>query len=84
MDRLNARLAVLLQSRARLARAISRRKARLGLGAHDPARERRMLRDVLRAAPPSGFPRESLERLFREVFAASRRLVVRDRSRKHS
>jgi chorismate mutase len=80
MDRLNARLAALLQARARLALKVARTKARHGLPAPDPARERAMLAAVLRAAPP-GLPRRDLAGVFRAVFAASRRLVVRDRRR---
>lgn len=76
MDRLNARLATLLQTRARLATTIARAKAGLSLPAADPARERAMLRAVLRDAP-AGFPRDELERIFRAIFDASRRLVVR-------
>jgi 3-deoxy-7-phosphoheptulonate synthase/chorismate mutase len=78
MDALNLRLVALLQERARLALAIGRAKARHGLAAPDPAREREMLRAALRS-PPSGFPRAELTRLLRTVLAASRRLVVRDR-----
>ena len=77
MDRLNARLAALLQERARLALRIARAKARHGMRAADPARERAMLAGVLSAAP-RGFPRRDLERLVRTVFRASRALVVRD------
>jgi chorismate mutase len=76
MDRLNARLAASIQARARLALTISRRKARLGLACVDLARERAMVRDVL-AAAPEGLPRRDLERIFRAIFGASRRLVVR-------
>jgi chorismate mutase len=78
MDRLNAELAALLQRRARLVREIGRRKRALGLGAADPAREREMLARVL-ARAPRGFERAELARIFRAVFAASRRLVVRAR-----
>jgi 3-deoxy-7-phosphoheptulonate synthase/chorismate mutase len=80
MDRLNLRLAALLQSRARLAREIGRVKAPLGLAAPDPARERDMLRRALATAPP-GFAQRELAALLRAVFAASRRLVVADRRR---
>jgi chorismate mutase len=80
MDRLNLRLAALVQQRARLALAIGREKARLGLRAPDPAREREMLRAVLRGAP-EGFPPAELERIFRAVFRASRDLVTHDRKR---
>jgi chorismate mutase len=78
MDRLNARLVVLLQQRARLALAIGRAKRRRGLAAADPARERAMLRAAL-AGAATGFSRRELQRLLRAVFAASRALVVRDR-----
>jgi len=78
MDRLNASIAAALQRRARLAREIGRRKAGLGLPGPDPAREREMLRRTLDGAPP-GFSRAELARLLRTVFAASRRLVQRDR-----
>lgn len=80
MDRLNAQIAAVLQQRARLALAISRKKAELGLAPADPAREREMLAAVLSDAPP-GFARRDLARIFRTVFAASRALVVRDRGR---
>ena len=80
MDRLNARLAAAIQARARLALTIARRKALVGLPAADPARERAMLRAVL-AAAPEGLPRRDLERIFRAIFGASRRLVVRARGR---
>lgn len=82
MDRLNARLVVLLQARARLARAIGRAKARHGLAAADPARERAMLRALLADAAP-GFLRAELARVLRAVFATSRRLVLADRGRRH-
>lgn len=78
MDRLNARLAATVQARARLALDIAARKARAGLPAADPARERAMLRAVLDAAP-EGLPRRDLARVFRAIFDASRRLVVRAR-----
>ncbi len=78
MDRLNARLVALLQERGRLARRIGRRKARLGLPAADPGRERAMLATMLAAAPP-GYPRADLGRVLRAVLRASRRLVVADR-----
>jgi chorismate mutase len=78
MDRINAQLAQLLQRRARLALAIGRKKAHLALRAADPAREREMLANALKSAPP-GFDRRELARIFRAVFAASRKLVVRDR-----
>ncbi len=78
MDRLNARLATAIQARARLALTIAGKKARVGLPAADPARERAMLRAVL-AAAPDGLPRRDLERIFRAIFDASRRLVVRAR-----
>ncbi len=81
MDRLNARLVALLQARAHLALAIGRAKARHGLGAADPARERRMLSSLL-AGAPSGFPRAELSRVLRAVFAASRRLVVAERGQR--
>ena len=80
MDRTNARLAAAIQARARLALTISRRKALVGLPPADPARERAMLHAVL-AAAPEGLPRRDLERVFRAIFAASRRLVVRARGR---
>lgn len=79
MDRLNARLVAALQGRARLALRIARAKERAGLPAPDPVRERAMLATVLRTAP-AGFPRRDLARLVRAVFAASRRLVVTDRT----
>ena len=78
MDRLNAKLAELLQRRARLALAIGRKKIEFDLAAPDPAREREMLANVLKTAPP-GFERRELARIFRSIFAASRSLVVRDR-----
>ena len=78
MDRLNAQLAALLQRRARLALAIGRSKAARRLRAADPQREREMLAALLRDPAP-GFERAELARILRAVFAASRRLVVRDR-----
>jgi chorismate mutase / prephenate dehydratase len=75
MDRLNARLVALLQERARLARQIGALKARHGLAAADPARERAMLGRMLADAPP-GFPRRELARILRALLAASRRLVL--------
>lgn len=80
MDRLNARLAAVLQQRARLALTIGRAKAKLGLAAPDPAREREMLRVLLRSVAP-GFARRDLARILRTVFATSRSLVIRDRGR---
>jgi chorismate mutase len=76
MDRLNARLAALIQSRARLVASIVRRKARHEMPAPDPAREREMLRAAL-ASAPKGFPRRDLETIFRTIFRASRRLAVK-------
>jgi|GEM_PF-5755016 len=81
MDRLNARLVVLLQARARLAGTIGRAKARHGLAAADPARERAMLTSLLTDAAP-GLGRAELSRVLRAVFAASRRLVLKDRGRR--
>jgi len=78
MDRLNARLVMLLQERARLALAIGRAKRLHGLAAADPARERAMLR-AASAGAAAGFSKRELQRLLRAIFAASRALVVRDR-----
>jgi chorismate mutase len=78
MDRLNERLAALLQQRARLALTIGRAKRRRGLAAADPARERAMLR-AASAGAEAGFSKRELKRLLRAVFAASRALVVRER-----
>lgn len=80
MDRLNAELVALVQRRARLALAIDRVKRRDGLPAADPARERAMLAKAL-ARAPRGFEREELARLLRAHFAASRRLLERERRR---
>lgn len=85
MDRLNRRLVELLQARARLARQIGRVKQRAGVAAPDPAREREMLRAGLAAGlagRPGGFPPAELRALLRGLFAASRRLVLRDRRRR--
>lgn len=81
MDRINARLATVVQSRARLAREIGVLKAELGLPATARKREREMLTRILRDAPP-GFARADLERIFRTVFATSRRLVIAERRRR--
>lgn len=81
MDRINARLADLVQSRARLAREIGALKSELGLPATARKRERDMLARILRDAP-LGFERADLERIFRTLFAASRRLVIAERRRK--
>lgn len=77
MDRLNARLRDLLQERARLAVEIARWKRDQGLPVADRAREQEML-DRLLARPPRGFDRATLQRLLRTIFAASRRLAVRE------
>ncbi|MCK6446689.1 MAG: chorismate mutase [Planctomycetes bacterium] len=79
MDRLNARLAADVQARARLALEIAREKAKHGLPAADPVRERDMLRRVLDEAPP-GLPRCDLARVFKTLFVASRELVLADRA----
>lgn len=80
MDRVNARLVAALQTRARLALRIARAKAHHGLAAPDRAREKAMLAAAL-AKASRGFPRATLARLLRTVFAESRRLVVADRRR---
>ncbi|MFM8981106.1 MAG: chorismate mutase [Planctomycetia bacterium] len=80
VDRLNTRLVALLQQRARLARRLAVAKARHGLAASDPARERAMLRTMLEAAPP-GFARRELAGVLRSLLAASRRLVVAEQAR---
>jgi len=78
MDRLNARLLLLIEARAQLALRIGRAKAKLALPAADAARERQMLARLTRSAS-STLPREELARIFRAVFAASRRAVIRAR-----
>lgn len=83
VDRLNVRLVVLLQARAGLARRLAHAKARHGLPAADPARERSMLRRMLHAAP-GGFPRSELALILRTVLAASRRLVVDEQARREA
>jgi 3-deoxy-7-phosphoheptulonate synthase/chorismate mutase len=80
MDRLNRRLAAVLQERARLADEIGALKRRQGLPAADPAREREMLAAVLDGAP-RGFAREDLERIFKVVFRTSRARVEAARRR---
>jgi chorismate mutase len=80
MDRLNARLRDLLQERARLAVEIARWKYARGLPVADRTREREML-DALLARATAGFERATLRRLLRAVFAASRRLAVREAGR---
>lgn len=80
VDRLNTRLVALLQQRARLARQLAAAKARHGLAASDPARERAMLRAML-AGAPRGFAPRVLSRLLRELLAASRQLVVAEQAR---
>jgi chorismate mutase len=77
MDSLNARLRDLLQERALLAVEIARWKSTRGLRVADPAREQAML-DRLLARPTPGFDRATLRRLLRTIFAASRRLAVRE------
>jgi chorismate mutase len=74
IDALNDELAGLLQARARLVAEIGRLKARLGLPAVDARRESEMLARILHKAP-EGFANHDLERIFRQVFAASRRLA---------
>jgi len=78
MDGLNLLLVALVQLRARQALALGRVKARHGLPAADPARERAMLARML-ADAPQGLSRAELSRVLRAVLAASRRLVVADR-----
>ncbi len=74
IDALNRELADRLQRRARLVREIGALKARLGLAAVDARREREMLDAILEGAP-DGYARRDLARIFREVFAASRKLA---------
>lgn len=81
MDRLNERLLRLIESRAQLALRIGRAKAKRALPAADPAREREMLAHLTRSGS-STLPRAELVRIFRAVFAASRRAVIRDRGEK--
>jgi chorismate mutase len=76
MDVLNRELVDLLQRRARHAAVIADWKRAHGVPPADPIREADMLARALEGAAP-GFDRPVLEHLLREVFAASRDLVVR-------
>lgn len=78
MDGVNASLLRLIESRARLAVRIGRAKAKLALPAADAARELEMLDDLLVRAR-GVLPRAELVHIFRAVFAASRRALIRDR-----
>jgi chorismate mutase len=73
LDEINLQLLERLEARGRLVREVMAIKQRLGLGVHDPQREQGML-DRLLARASGVFPRSALERVFREVFAASRGL----------
>lgn len=80
MDRLNLRLLALIEQRVRLAVRIGRAKHSLGLPAADPQRERAMLEQLLGSAGDCASPAD-LERVFRAIFSASRKAVVRERRR---
>lgn len=73
VDELDHLLVDLLNRRARLALAVSREKARLGLAVRVPAREQEVLAHVQRAnAGP--LDQRAVTRLFRSIIAESRRL----------
>lgn len=75
IDAVNRALRDLIQERARVVRAIAARKRALGLPALDPAREREMLADLLRA-PGEGFAVPELRRVLALLMRAYRRLCV--------
>ena len=77
MDVCNRRLADVLHERARLARTIGAWKQQRGMALADPAREAAMLGQVGALAGPGGFDAEALQRIFAQVFAESRALVLR-------
>ena len=73
VDELDRLLVDLLNRRARLALAVSREKARLGLDVRIPAREQDVLARV-QQANPGPLDQRAVTRLFRSIIAESRRL----------
>lgn len=77
MDVCNRRLAAVLHERARLVRTIGAWKQERGMAPADPAREAAMLAQVGTLADTGGFDAPALQRIFAQVFAESRALVLR-------
>jgi chorismate mutase len=81
MDVCNRRLAGVLHERARLARTIGAWKRQRGMALADAWREAAMLVQVGELASTAGFDMHALQRIFAQVFAESRALVLRDLGR---
>jgi len=73
LDKVNHQLLALLEQRGRLVHEVMRIKREHALPVHDPERERRML-ETLVGASADVYPRAALERIFADIFAASRAL----------
>lgn len=70
IDLVDRRLLALLSERGRLVAQVGKRKQHLGLGFHQPGRERAVL-DRLVWANEGPYPDEAIEAVFREVMSAS-------------
>jgi len=80
IDDLNRRILDLSQERAQVVLEISRLKEELGLEAHDPEREERMLNKLTRSTSGPFGPGEVRE-IFQALFRAS--LALQERERDH-
>ena len=73
LDKINRQLLALLEERGRLVHEVMRIKREHTLPVHDPERERCML-EALVDASAGVYPRAALERIFANIFEASRAL----------
>lgn len=74
IDEINGKLLQLLNERAKVATSIARRKEELGLPTFDPVREAVIL-DTLAQRNEGPFPDETIKALFKELLAATRKLM---------
>jgi 3-deoxy-7-phosphoheptulonate synthase/chorismate mutase len=73
LDQINQELLALIEKRGRVVNQVMRIKHEFALPVHDPAREQRMMRALLKLSS-NVFPRAALERVFSTIFEVSRAL----------
>jgi 3-deoxy-7-phosphoheptulonate synthase/chorismate mutase len=71
LDAINLQILEMLEARGELVREVMAIKRRLGRTAYDESREKAMMEALLHRAGDA-YPRESLEKIFGAIFAASR------------
>ena len=80
LDRINRQLLASLEERGRVVHEVMRIKREHALPVHDPVREQRMMRALVKLSS-NVFPRAALERVFSTIFEVSRALGHNSRPR---